>query len=123
MDLIYRLACAIAQQEGFFSEKATRPQWDFNPGDLRDAPWLTHPKHDGGYWKADSIAQGVAGIFHQIALDVARGMSLRQLVNAWAPAADGNNPAVYLQNVMRWTGITDADQPLWNLLTPLQKLS
>lgn len=117
IDLIGKIASAIARQEGFFDAIDSRPKIDCNPGDLRAAPWLTHPKQDGGYWRADSDAEGNAGLFHQIALDIARGMTLRQLINSWAPASDGaNQPTTYLANVMKWTGIATADAPLWNLL-------
>jgi hypothetical protein len=110
------LCSAIATQEGFWSD-GSRPMRDDNPGDLRAAPWLTHPKLDGGYWHAASVAEGIAGLFHQVALDIARGMTLRQLIASWAPASDGNATAAYLANVMSWTGIANADTPLWNLLT------
>lgn len=91
--LIDKLAYAIARQEGFFST-GTRQLLNHNPGDLRGAPWLFHPKFDGGYWRADSDAEGIAGLYHQIALDIARGMTLRQLVASWAPTADGNATAL-----------------------------
>ena len=110
------LASAFATEEGFWAD-GSRPMRDDNPGDLRDAPWLTHPKHDGGFWMADSVAEGVAGLYHQLALDIVRGMTPRQLVAAWAPAADGNATEKYLADILRMTGIANADTPLWNLLT------
>ncbi len=117
IDLLFKIASAIAGEEGYFSsDPNVRPRRDHNPGDLRAAPWLIHPQKDGGFWKAASDAEGIAGLYHQLALDIARGMTLRQLVNSWAPTSDGNNSARYLADVMRRTGIADADTPLWNLL-------
>lgn len=114
-DLLGALCSAIAYQEGFFTE-GSLPQRNRNPGDLRVAPWLTHPTIQNGYWVADSLPIGIAGLYHQVALNVARGYSLRQLINAWAPASDSNNPTVYLANVMKWCGITDSEVPLCTML-------
>ncbi len=113
--LLDAICSAIAGQEGWWLPES-RPRRNNNPGDLRGAPWLVKPQMDGGYWKADSQAQGIAGLYHQVALDIARGYSLTQLLNAWAPASDGNNPAAYIAAVQKATGITDASAPLWDLL-------
>ncbi len=120
-NLIGKLCAAIAQQEGWnapTSAGATPnlPQRNRNPGDLRAAPWLAHATIVNGYWVADSVAQGIAGLYYQVALNVARGYSLRKLITAWAPASDGNDPQSYLAHVMTWTGIQNADQPLQELL-------
>lgn len=120
-DLIGKICSAIAQQEGWWAAPSgtspNTPQRLNNPGDLRAAPWLPHATIVNGYWEADSAAQGIAGLYHQVALNVARGYSLKQLINAWAPAGDGaNDPQGYLAHVMAWTGIENADQPLQELL-------
>ncbi len=120
-NLIGKLCAAIAQQEGWnapTSAGATPnlPQRNRNPGDLRAAPWLAHATIVNGYWVADTVAQGIAGLYHQVALDIARGYTLRCLLNAWAPASDHNDPASYISNVMRMTGIADADVALQELL-------
>lgn len=118
-----RICSAIARQEGWWhssdpasTDATDRPQKLNNPGDLRSAPWLSHPIIESGYWHAASPAQGISGLYHQVCLNIARGMTLRQLINAWAPASDGNKPTTYLANVMVWTGIPNADQPLQELL-------
>ena len=111
------ICSAIAKQEGWFDPSGTtRPQRNYNPGDLRSAPWLAAPVIEGGYWKAPGAAAGIAGLYHQVALNIARGYSLRKLIQAWAPATDGNDPDAYLNHVMAATGITNADQPLQELL-------
>ena len=114
MSLIESIASAIATQEGFWVSGSI-PQTFNNPGDLRAAPWLAAPQVVNGYVKFDSPAQGIAGLFHQIALDVARGWTLRQLIEKWAPPIDSNNTEKYLSNVMAWTNLP-ADQPLQELL-------
>ncbi len=106
-DLLYRICSAIATQEGrAFSN---------NPGNLRTAPWLASPAVSGGFWIPESRAQGIAGMYHQVALDIARGMSLRQLISKWAPPTE-NQTEAYIANVKKWTGIPDENQPLQELL-------
>ena len=114
-NLISKLASAIATAEGFFVE-GSLPQRDNNPGDLRAAPWLVHPVVEHGFWVARSLAEGTAGLCHQIALDIARGWTLRQLIAAWAPPSDGNKTDDYIRETCRRTGL-DADTPLWNYLS------
>jgi len=113
-NLISLIASAIASEEGFFAA-GTLPARDNNPGDLRAAPWLTHPIVTNGFWVAPTLAQGIAGLYHQIALDIARGYTLRQLITAWAPASDGNATENYVNETSRRTGL-NPDTPLWNFL-------
>jgi len=113
-NFLFTLASAIATQEGFFS--AGVASRNNNPGDLRNAPWvLPHPVVEGGFWVASSRGAGIAGLYHQIALGIARGESLRQLISIWAPPTE-NNTEAYLANTARRCGITDLDAPLWNNL-------
>ena len=117
--LIEAIANAIATAEGFFVQ-GSLPERNNNPGDLRAAPWLLHPVVGGGFWQASSVGAGVAGLLHQIALDIARGQSLRQLIYSWAPPSDGNNTANYLNETVRrlaaqgW--IIDPEKPLQEYL-------
>jgi len=113
--IISLIASAIASGEGFFVNGAL-PQRDNNPGDLRAAPWLAHPVITNGFWVAPTLAAGIAGLYHQIALDIARGYTLRQLITAWAPASDGNNTENYVNETARRTGL-DPDTPLWNFFS------
>lgn len=121
-DLIAKLASAISTAEGFWVA-GSLPSRDNNPGDLRQAPWLQHPVLAGGFWQAPSRAAGIAGLMHQIALDISRGYTLRQLISAWAPPSDGNNTENYIRETARRLGLTyyPPDQsvqepPLWNFL-------
>jgi hypothetical protein len=120
---LYRLASSFATAEGAFAA-GSLPNTDNNPGDLRLAPWVANPVVKGGFWRPTSLAEGVAGLYHQLALDIARGRALRQLVYSYAPPADNNNSANYLTETGRRMGITpdQFDTPLWNFLTPLEKI-
>ncbi len=115
---VYRLACALATAEGAFS-KGTLPNTDDNPGDLRLAPWVQHPHIEGGFWRPTSLEEGIAGLYHQIALDIARSWTLRGMVYTYAPPKDGNNTANYLAETLRRMGMdqAEADVPLWNFLS------
>lgn len=119
MCLIDALANAIATAEGFFVN-GSLPNRNNNPGDLRAAPWLQHPVVGAGFWQAESQASGIAGLYHQLALDIARGQSLRALISAWAPPSDGNNTENYINETMRRLGvqgfIIDPDAPLQKYL-------
>ena len=108
-DLIVRIVNAIIRQEGMSPTYA-------NPGNLRGAPWITNPPIAHGFWQPTSRAQGVAGLAHCVALRIAEGQTLTQLITAWAPPSDHNNTAAYIGNVRNWAAIPDENQPLWNYL-------
>jgi hypothetical protein len=120
---LYRLVCSFATAEGAFAS-GSLPNRDDNPGDLRLAPWVQHPVVQGGFWRPDSIEEGIAGLYHQLALDIARGQTLRQLVYAYAPPGDNNNSENYLTETVRRMGMEtgDADSPLWTFLSPLEQI-
>ena len=113
-DLLYRLASAIASAEGYFVV-GSLPRRNNNPGDLRAAPWLTSPKIINHFVQFPSPASGISGLYHQIALDIARGVSLRGLIEKWAPPSE-NNTLNYLSETARRVGIENVDQPLQELL-------
>jgi hypothetical protein len=122
-NFLYLLASAIASAEGFFVA-GSLPRRDNNPGDLRAAPWLIHPVVVNGFWNAESVEEGIAGIYHQLALDISRGWTLRKLISTWAPEKDGNNTENYIKETARRVGLTyfppdqaAAEPPLWNNLT------
>lgn len=119
-DFLFKLCGAIATAEGFFVV-GSLPQRNNNPGDLRAAPWLKNPTIEHGFWKAGSVQEGIAGLYHQVALNVARGQSLRQMITAYAPSADGNDTENYIKETSRRVGI-DPEVPMWNYLT-LEKIT
>jgi len=107
-DLIQRLVEAIFRQEGMGPTHS-------NPGNLRAAPWLAKPTIVKGFWHPASRAEGVAGAAHVVALHIARGDSLAQLIEVWAPPSE-NNTAQYITNVAKWAQISDPHIQLYKLL-------
>jgi hypothetical protein len=108
-DLIQRIVNAIIRQEGMPAEY-------FNPGNLRAAPWLSRITIVGGFWNPVSRGQGIAGAAHVVALHIAEGNSLCQLIGIWAPPSDGNNTLAYIANVKEWAAIPDENAPLYTFL-------
>lgn len=114
-DLLGKLCSSISTAEGFFTTGPSLPKRNNNPGDLRSAPWLAHAPISEGFVHFSTPAQGIAGLYHQVALDIARGASLKQLIYKWAPPSE-NNTSNYLTETARRVGIIDVDQPLQNFL-------
>jgi len=115
-NLIELLVSAIASAEGYFVP-ASLPNRLNNPGDLRPWKGCTLPiEHN--FVHPRTIEEGTAIAYRQVAIDIARGWSLRQLVYSWAPTSDANNSALYLSETARRIGMatTDIDTPLWNFL-------
>lgn len=108
-DLIQRITEAIFRQEGM-------PAAYTNPGNLRSAPWLNHAALSNGFWQPATRAEGIAGSAHCVALRIAQGQTLRQLISAWAPPSDHNNTEAYIANVKLWAGIPDENVTLYQLM-------
>jgi hypothetical protein len=113
---IESIRAAIMKQEG-------KPVNATNPGNLRGAPWQHATLMHDGFWNPTTVQEGIAGLDHLIALHRAEGNTLTDFIagapgvyEGFAPGADRNNDAVYIANVMKWTGITDANAPLWDYL-------
>jgi len=114
MDVLTKLACAIATAEGWFHPDPTvLPRRNNNPGNLRASP-LTRPK-EKGFVKFAGPKEGIAALYHQIAKHVLRGYTLRTLVEKWAPPTE-NDTERYVRETARRTGL-DPDVPLWDYLT------
>lgn len=109
-DLIHRITAAIFRQEGMPADYT-------NPGNLRRAPWLSRPIVAGGFWHPEHRGQGVAGAAHVVALHIAEGNSLVELIGIWAPPVE-NDTARYIANVKEWARIPDEHVPLWNYIEP-----
>lgn len=106
---IRALADAITRMEGY--APGTRAWRNNNPGNLRDykktngqwAIWPTLPHDDKGFPQFATPEAGRAALERDLGLKVGRGMTLEQIIYAWAPPSDGNNTAQYLANVVAWT--------------------
>lgn len=138
MGLIERLASAIACQEGWFDPlqdgKPNIPQLLNNPGDLvfdgqtgaiegkTAAGEMTGAIfHDTGpdFAQWPTPRAGIVGLYRDLLSKIAHGMTLRQLIEVWAPPEE-NNTDQYLKNVQEWTGIHVPDVPLLTLVEPLE---
>ncbi len=108
-DLISKLTNSIIRQEGMKSDA-------LNPGNLRGAPWFVKPTIENGFWVPPSRQAGIAGISHVVALHVAKGENLQQLISSWAPSSDGNDTSAYVENVKQWCEIPNVTEPLWNFI-------
>ena len=108
-DIIQRITEAIIRQEGMKPDSK-------NPGNLRGAPWFSKPTIENGFWVPPSREAGVAGIAHVVALRIAMGQSLTQLISSWAPSSDGNDTNAYITNVQKWCEIPSVTEPLWNFV-------
>jgi hypothetical protein len=114
MDALESLAQAIARQESNYGT-AGRAAVNNNPGNLRDyrkpdgswAIWPALAHDDAGFPRFASMDAGWAALRRDLALKAARGMTLEQIIYAWAPPKE-NNTAAYLQDVVAWTGLTPA---------------
>lgn len=107
-DLIQRITEAIIRQEGMGPENT-------NPSNCRTAPWRVNPPIVGGFWKPATRAEGVAGAAHVVALRIAMGQSLTQLISAWAPPSE-NDTLKYIANVKEWAAIPNEEVPLWDFI-------
>ena len=129
------LCSAIARQEGWFaSDRTTIPAVRNNPGNLRFAHQANATRPDGssvGNLQVEPIAcfssavAGMCALYRDVLAKIAIGMSLRKLIYTHAPPSE-NFTAVYLQNVQKWTKISDLDKQLLELFTlnaPVEKSS
>lgn len=110
----YLIASAIATAEGYWVLNSP-PSRNHNPGDLRAAPWLPTRTTKSGFVQFASPSEGIAGLYHQISLDTARGLTLRQLIEKWAPPTDGNNTTNYINETVRRTSL-NPDIPIQQYL-------
>lgn len=72
--------------------------------------------NSGWFWNPRTYQEGAAGALHDVALHVAEGNNLVQLISIWAPLVDKNNTNQYITNVATWAAIPDIHVPLWTLL-------
>jgi hypothetical protein len=80
-----------------------------NPGNLTFAGQAGatrgEAKEGGGYWaKFENVGDGMRALTRQIQKDQARGLNVRQFVEKYAPASDGNKVENYIAKIQRLTG-------------------
>jgi hypothetical protein len=117
---VQQFAQAIARAEGFYIV-GSLPQRLNNPGDLKVPGTRTDPA--SGLTVFESIEQGWQGLYRQLGLVVSGNsanyrlsMTIRQMGNIYAPAADRNLPGAWAQNVAGYLGVS-VDTPLFAVLT------
>lgn len=128
-DLIQRIVNAIIREEGMPTDYT-------NPGNLRACPWFQAVVVDGklslnpsgvqrhypdgeyvqisdkGFWVPRTRGEGMAGAAHVVALHLAEGNTLAELIAIWAPPTE-NNTVNYIANVKLWAQVPDENKPLW----------
>lgn len=119
LGLIDKIALAIAKEEGW-GVTGTLPKRLNNPGDLDYAGQIgakpyVEPGRTLAYAEFSELALGIAALQRQIWKRVAEGATLRSLISIWAPPTE-NKTEVYLWNVKQWTGVTDVDRKLLDLI-------
>lgn len=120
-DLIFKLAHAIARQEGFFIEHSVA-QRNNNPGNIWDGVgkgkvqriFPRIPLDDKGFLKFENRQHGTAYLYRMLILKISSGVTLEQLIHSWAPPTE-NDTEAYVSAVEKMTGI-NRKQVLWDLL-------
>lgn len=100
------IADAITKQEGFYPGSVAYR--NNNPGNMVYAGQAgAYPGGAGGFAKFTDAAAGRAAIISQLRLDAARGLTLGQEIEKWAPRSDRrNNTDAYIANVAARTGLS-----------------
>lgn len=113
--MIDRIFAFIAKQEGWDNPDPTVvPRRLENPGDLEYAGQLgATPVKIGNhtFGKFATAWQGIVAGYRQLYADIAKGWTLRQVIDSWAPPTE-NNSDVYIANVATASG-ADLDTPLY----------
>ena len=122
---VERLACAIQRQERWGLPGAISTLRN-NPGGLDLCGQMGARRAPAGSIHPDvaifhTAALGITALFRQLWRLVAEGLTVRQIVEEWAPPAGNNETPRYLVDVLSDTGLL-ADIPVLDLLPPLQNL-
>ena len=119
MHKVDALALAIMREEGIFDRAVA---WkNSNPGCLRSDPFEIG--NIGGFAKFDSFAMGwmrLWAVLYQYIQNAKLGvsgapMTIQDLINAYAPASDGNDPVKYANDVCELLGVQPSEQLSWFL--------
>lgn len=126
--LVQSLSNLIAQFEGWNvqGQNPTVAQRNNNPGNLRSGPGQIGTDANG-YAIFPDAATGMAALENQVSTNIDRGLSLQTFVGGgptntgglypgYAPSADNNNVANYVNFLSNGLGI-DANTPLNNVGT------
>lgn len=110
-----KLAKLISKQEGF-GRAGTIPTLRNNPGDLRHSPNSQHPGDPNAIGTIDTLEHGWEDLERQLRLYAARGLTLRQCIEQYAPPSE-NNTSAYLDFVVAgFFGVVGEETPLAQVL-------
>ena len=94
------MMAAMAHVEGYFS--TANVAWrNRNPGNLRQ--WGALPQANG-YAVFACAADGFSALYRDILANSGK-LTLRQFLNKYAPASDGNAPEAYVAAVSEFAGV------------------
>lgn len=109
------LAELIAKEEGFGIPGAKPTRYN-NPGDLRHSPHSAHkPDAPNDIGQIDTPEHGWEDLERQLVIFAERGLTLKQLVDIYAPPNE-NNTAKYLAFICTGLGL-DSDCTVTDALT------
>lgn len=97
------IASTIQQVEGYYP--GTLAYTNNNPGNLVYVGQAGATPGAGGFAKFPSYDAGLQALDDQIQLYAARGMTISQMMNTYAPASAGNNPTAYAQTIANSLGV------------------
>jgi len=106
---IEALADAIMHEEGWFP--GSRSNRNRNPGNMRSGIGAVGTDADG-YAIFRGLADGYTALCDDLlakctghtTTGLGPGSTLAELIAAWAPVSDGNNPSAYASAVVVWMG-------------------
>lgn len=108
------VATAIETQEGYYP--GSLAYVNNNPGNLMAAGQPGCTVTSTGLCSFASFADGWNALLNQISLDASRGLTISQFTAKYAPAAAGNDPTTYADNIASAVGLSPSD-PLSTAIT------
>jgi hypothetical protein len=97
------IASTIQQVEGYYP--GSLAYQNNNPGNLVYVGQAGATPGAGGFAKFGSYDDGLQALDNQIQLYAARGMTISQMMNTYAPASAGNNPTAYANQIAGALGV------------------
>lgn len=101
------VAQAIETQEGYYP--GSLAYVNNNPGNLMAAGQPGCAATSSGLCSFTSFADGWNALLNQISLDASRGLTISQFTAKYAPAAAGNDPVTYADNIASAVGLSPSD--------------
>jgi len=97
------IASTIQQVEGYYP--GSLAYQNNNPGNLVYVGQTGASPGAGGFAQFPSYSAGLQALDDQIQLYAARGMTISQMMNTYAPASAGNNPTAYANQIAGALGV------------------